>query len=70
MAKAARKPVKGKAAQQRVSKKISKMAEHHPEMVPKQRVAVALNAEREHRLGPGGEYKPVKKQGKSKKGRR
>ena len=61
MAKHGHEPVRGKAAQKRVSAKIEHMAKAHPEMPPKQRVAVAINMERQHRLGPKGGYKPVKK---------
>lgn len=58
-----RKPV-SKPGQKRASQKISHLAKAEPQMPPKQRVAMALEMERAHRLGPGGAYKPVKKKGK------
>lgn len=66
---AKRTPVKGKAAQGRVSAKISHLAKTEPTMPPKQRVAMALSMEREHRLGAKGGYKPVKKAAPAKKKR-
>jgi len=54
-------PVKSKAAQARVSAKISHLHKAEPAMPHKQHVAMAINMEREHRLGPSGAYKPVKR---------
>lgn len=60
---ATRKPaVKGKAAQTRVSAKISHLHKAEPGKSHKQHVAMALGMERAHRLGPKGAYKPVHKQ--------
>ena len=56
-----RAPVRGKAAQQRVSAKISHLHKAEPGMPHDQKVAMSLEMERAHRLGPGGAYKPVKK---------
>ena len=61
-----RQPV-GKKAQKRVSAKISHLHKTEPEMPHDKMVAMALNMEREHRLGPKGQYKPVKKPTKKKK---
>ena len=58
------KPAATKPAQKRVSAKISHLHKAEPEMPHKQMVAVAVNMEREHRLGPKGAYKPVKKKGR------
>lgn len=54
-------PVKGKAAQARVSAKISHLHKTEPGMPHKQHIAMAMEMEREHRLGPKGAYKPAKK---------
>ena len=54
-------PVKGKAAQARVSAKISHLRKEGKP--PKVAVATALNMEREHRLTKGGGYKRKGKKG-------
>ena len=53
--------VTGKAAQKRVSAKISHLHKTEADMPHKQMVAMSLEMERAHRLGPKGAYKPVKK---------
>lgn len=56
---------KGKAAQGRVSVKVKHMmAEGMPQ---KQAVASSLAMERAHRLGRGGQYKPVAKKAAKKR---
>ena len=57
MAKKGKTPVKGIAAQARVSAKISHLHKAEPEMPHKQMVKMALEMEREHRLGAKGAYK-------------
>ena len=59
---------KTKPARRRVGAKIAHMmeTEHVPQ---KQAVAMALQMEREHRLGPGGAYKRVKPKAKARKAR-
>ena len=52
---------KGKAAQERVSAKISKLHKSEPEMPHEQHVAMAINMEKKHRLTAKGEYKPAMK---------
>ena len=50
-----------KAGQKRVSAKISHLHKTEPEMPHEQKVAMSLEMERAHRLGPGGAYKHVAK---------
>lgn len=57
----AKRKVTGKAAQKRVSAKISHLHKAEPSMPHEQKIAMALSMERAHRLGPQGQYKPVKK---------
>jgi len=61
MPKAAKKVPVSKAGQKAVSAKISHLYKTEPMMPHEQKVAMALNMEREHRLTPTGKYKPVKK---------
>lgn len=64
MSPARPKPVKGKAAQARVSAKISHLHKAEPEMPHEAMVGKAMGMEHAGRLGPKGAYKPVKKKGK------
>lgn len=59
---AAKKPVT-RAGQKRVSAKISHLHKTEPGMPHKKMVAMALNMEREGRLGPKGGYKRKTKHG-------
>ena len=61
------KPKVSKAGQKRVSAKISHLHKTEPGMPHKRHIAMALNMERAHRLGPKGAYKPVRKAAKGKK---
>ena len=59
-----RTPIKGTAAQGRVSAKIRHLHKAEPDMPHKQMVAMSLEMERKHRLGSKGAYRPVKKHAK------
>jgi len=50
-----------RAKNRRVSRKISVLRHESPKVPQRQAVAMALNMERRHRLGPNGEYYRVKK---------
>lgn len=58
---AAKGKVTGKAANARVSAKIEKLHQMHPEMPHQQHIAMALGMERAGKLGPRGGYKGSKK---------
>lgn len=59
-----RTPIKGEAAQGRVSAKIRHLHETEPDMPHDKMVAMAMSMERAGRLGPKGAYHPVKKRAK------
>ena len=66
MAKHGARKVKGKVAQARVSAKISHLHKAEKGMPHEQMVAMSLEMERAHRLGPKGAYRPAAKKGKRK----